>query len=117
MATLRGLDHMAEPGSTGTAPIRTQLADEGGVPVVLIMGELDLSTVESVRSAMTPMLDAKPSRVIVDLTGLDFMDSSGIALMLSVANQVPQVELRHPSDIIRQVIEITGLTETLHIVA
>ena len=107
---------MAELESADTAPINTEVTDEDGVPVIRVEGELDLSSVESVRHAVTPVLEAEPARVVIDLSGLEFMDSSGIALMLTIANRVPTVELRNPSDIIRQVIEITGLTETLHIV-
>jgi anti-anti-sigma factor len=99
-----------------TAPIRTEIGNEEGVPVVTIEGELDLSTVDAVRRVLTPVVDSEPERIVLDLRGLEFMDSSGIALMLSVANRVPTVELRHPSDIIRQVIQITGLTEALQIV-
>jgi anti-anti-sigma factor len=102
--------------TTDSAPIRTDIGDEGGVPVVTIEGELDLSTVETVRRAIAPVVDAQPSRIVLDLRGLDFMDSSGIALMLSIANRVPTVELRNPSEIIRQVIQITGLSEALQIV-
>lgn len=107
---------MADLNDTDTAPIRTELGDEDGVPVVTIQGELDLSTVETVRNALAPVMDNGHARVVFDLAGLEFMDSSGIALLLSVANHVPTVELRNASDIIRQVIEITGLTETLHLV-
>ena len=51
-----------------------------------------------------------------DVSGLKFMDSTGIAIMVHAANQVPEVEVRHPSRAIRQVIEITGLTDRFHIV-
>jgi anti-anti-sigma factor len=107
---------MADLGTADAAQMRTEVVEEGGVPVVKLTGELDLSTVDSVRSAIAPVLEAEPNRIDFDLSALEFMDSSGIALMLSVSNSVPEVNLRHPTDIIRQVIEITGLTEALHII-
>jgi anti-anti-sigma factor len=96
--------------------MRTEVVEEGGVLVVKLAGELDLSTVDTVRAAIAPAIDSEPSRIDFDLSALEFMDSSGIALMLSVSNRVPEVNLRNPTDIIRQVIEITGLTEALHII-
>jgi anti-anti-sigma regulatory factor len=42
------------------------------------------------------------------------MDSSGISIFLAVAERVP-VEIRNPSPIVRQLIEMTGLTQTLHL--
>jgi anti-anti-sigma factor len=44
------------------------------------------------------------------------MDSSGIALLLSVARRVPDVQLHSPSPIVRRLIELTGLEQTLRII-
>jgi len=41
------------------------------------------------------------------------MDSSGIALLVAAARQARQVELRHPTPVVRRLIELTGLTELL----
>ncbi|MGH9120727.1 MAG: STAS domain-containing protein [Acidimicrobiales bacterium] len=41
------------------------------------------------------------------------MDSSGLALLLSVANQGVRVQLRDPSPAVRQVVELTGLADML----
>ena len=43
------------------------------------------------------------------------MDSSGLALLASVARKVPEVELRDPSPIVRRLIELTGLAEILNV--
>jgi len=40
------------------------------------------------------------------------MDSSGIAVLLTVARSVPTVELRNVPPIMRRVIEMTGLAAT-----
>ncbi len=96
-----------------TVPIKVRIGEEEGVPVIQISGELDLATVDTVQDTITRVVDASPATVIFDLGELAFMDSSGLALMLSVAKQVERVELRNPSDIIRRVVEMTGLTEVL----
>ena len=59
------------------------------------------------------MLTADDDRLAFDVAELKFMDSSGIALLVSAARQVRQVELRHPTPIVRRLIELTGLTELL----
>ncbi len=43
------------------------------------------------------------------------MDSSGLALLASVAQRVPEVELRDPSPIVRRLIELTGLVGILNV--
>jgi anti-anti-sigma factor len=105
---------MAELNSA-TATAEVTVTDEDGHPVVSIEGELDLSTTEVVRAAVDVVLVRQPGRVVFDLGRLAFMDSSGIALLVRVAQRVPDVELRNPSQIVRRLIDLTGLAETLRI--
>ncbi len=83
------------------------------MPVIRLSGELDMVSVERVRSVVEGVLTADDDRLAFDVAGLRFMDSSGIALLVSAARQVRQVELRHPTPIVRRLIELTGLTELL----
>ncbi len=64
---------------------------------------------------MEELLGQKPSRVVFDLSQLTFMDSSGIAVMVYVANNVEKIELRQASSIIRRVVEATGLSDILRL--
>jgi anti-sigma B factor antagonist len=96
--------------------IEVVLGDEDGVPVVRITGELDLSTAETARVAMAPAVEGAPPCLVLDLSGLGFMDSTGIALMVSLTRLVGRVDLRHPSQSIRRLIEVTGLVDTFRIV-
>lgn len=86
---------------------------EGDAPVLVLHGQLDLSSVEEVRPVVDELLAREPTRLIVDVGGLEFMDSSGIALLLVIATKLRRLELRNPSLIIRRVIETTGLSGTL----
>ena len=86
---------------------------EGGASVVKIIGELDISSVESVRAALEPIVQREPSTIVFDLSELRFMDSSGLALLVTVVEQVGVVEIRNPLPIIRRIIEVTGLSSVL----
>lgn len=55
----------------------------GGVPVVEAAGELDLETAGSFEAALSRALEANAERVIVDLTSVTFMDSSGVNALMS----------------------------------
>jgi len=83
------------------------------MPVIRLSGELDMVSVERVRSVVEGALTAEDDRLAFDVSGLEFMDSSGIALLVSAARRARQVELRHPTPIVRRLIELTGLTELL----
>jgi anti-sigma B factor antagonist len=90
----------------------TGTADDPSVPVISLRGELDLGCVDRARDDIEPFLTPQTRQVVFDLGGLRFMDSSGIALLVQVANRVPSVEVRHPSPIVRRVLEVTGLAES-----
>jgi anti-sigma B factor antagonist len=101
--------------TTGTIVSVEASSDPSGVPVLAISGELDLSSAGSVRQAVERVTAEGPDKVIFDLGGLQFMDSTGIAILVIVAEQVETVEVRNPSKMIRRIIEISGLMGTLRI--
>ena len=87
------------------------------MPVIRLSGELDMVSVERVRSVVEGALTAEDDRLAFDVSELQFMDSSGIALLVSAARTARQVELRHPTPIVRRLIEMAGLTELLLVVS
>jgi anti-anti-sigma factor len=90
-------------------------ADENGTCVVSIGGELDISTVEDTREQVDEFL-GDATEILFDLRELQFMDSSGIGLLLQVANRLgTSVPLRNVSPLIARIIEVTGVQEVLRI--
>jgi anti-sigma B factor antagonist len=87
--------------------------DAGGDPVVTVTGELDIGNADSLRSVVEEVVAASPRVLVFDLGDLTFMDSSGIAVLVSAANHVETVEVRNPTAIVRRIIESTGLAEIL----
>ena len=56
---------------------------EGGVQRLTPIGELDLATVPMLESAFDAVFrDEDAEKIVVDLTELSFMDSTGIQLLL-----------------------------------
>jgi anti-sigma B factor antagonist len=107
---------MAELEPADEAYCAVEVSSEDGMPVIRLSGELDLVSVEGVRSVLAGVLTADDDRLAFDVSELEFMDSSGIALLVSAARQARQVELRHPTPTVRRLIELTGLTELLLVV-
>lgn len=63
------------------------LSLSNGRPVVAIGGALDLATAEPIRKMLTAVLSDLPEddpHLILDLHRLDFMDTSGIGLLIHV---------------------------------
>jgi anti-sigma B factor antagonist len=89
--------------------------DPAGVPIVTVSGELDISNAAALQAAVDSILAKRPERVIFSLSGLRYMDSAGISVLLGAAAEVKAVQLRHPSPVVRRVVELTGLAGVLSI--
>jgi anti-anti-sigma factor len=75
-----------------------------------LSGEFDLSSVEAFRLAVET--SANPEReIVLDLTDLTFLDSSGIRAILMMAQEIGTngVLLRNPQPNVRRVIELIGI--------
>lgn len=69
----------------GAAPLRVRIEGVGtGTSIVALAGELDLSTVPRMEALLVEQLRER-SRVIVDLTELSFIDSSGIGILIQAS--------------------------------
>ena len=93
---------MAGLEPTDGAYCAVEVATEDGTPVIRLSGELDMVSVERVRPVVEEVLAAGNDRLVFDVSGLEFMDSSGIALLVSATRKAGQVELRHPTPIVRR---------------
>jgi anti-sigma B factor antagonist len=62
-------------------------AERDGRAVVLIRGELDLATAPDLERVLTEHLDAERD-VVVDLRELDFMDSTGLRVLVAAHARV-----------------------------
>lgn len=82
---------------------------------VTITGELDITNVDALDSAVRSALDRHPGRLIIELSGLRFADSSAIALWVRWSTAVHEIELRDVSPILRRVIDSMGLADTLNV--
>lgn len=86
---------MADLTDGGPASARAEVVQDSSPPVIRLSGELDISNVESIHALVEPVLAGTPDQLVFDLSALEFMDSSGIALLISVAGAIPRVELRN----------------------
>jgi anti-sigma B factor antagonist len=91
---------------------------EGDDAVVLLAGELDISTSPDLQDALAD-LTGEARRVTVDLAELEFMDSTGLAALLGAHKALQErggtLELRHPSKMVIGLVQITGLDDVFEI--
>lgn len=94
-----------------------EINSEGTDPILIsIAGEVDLATAPELEQALGAAL-SRPgtTRVQVDLSRVGFMDSAGLRALIAARRQAEDgkqaVVLYRPSEQVRRVIEITGLSE------
>jgi anti-sigma B factor antagonist len=86
--------------------------DVGDVHVVSLKGELDVATAEGLADWL---VEISGSSVVVDLSHLTFMDSSGISAMVVARNRLnaagDELVLTRPRPIVRRALEVVGLAD------
>lgn len=81
--------------------------------LVKVGGELDISNVSELRETLAEILESRPKLLVFDFSDLKFLDSSGIAVLMEAAAGCEEVRIQNVSDIVRRVLEVTGLIEVL----
>ena len=91
--------------------IRTTADDHGRV--VELTGEVDLSTSPKLRNRLQELIENYSGRLIIDLGGVAYMDSSGVGTLVELKRKLERkggsVVLARPQPRVRSVFEITQL--------
>jgi anti-sigma B factor antagonist len=100
-----------------SAPFAVKVVPEGERVILAPVGELDMGTVDQVWEQLEQLREAGFDRIVLDLRGLTFMDSSGLHLMVR-ANQAAAEDgfnfaLIDGNDPVKRVLDLTGLREHL----
>jgi anti-anti-sigma factor len=101
-------------GDDGTTATVDCSRDVSGAALVRLGGELDLTTAPRVGEIVAPEVQ-DASEIIFDLSELQFMDSSGIAVLLQLVGTTRRAVVRNPSSVIRRVVESTGIESVLRL--
>jgi anti-anti-sigma factor len=85
------------------------------VHLVALRGELDIVSAGFLTDAL---VEAAASTVVVDLSGLTFIDCRGIGALVVARNSIlasglGQLVVVRPSDIVRQALHLVGLSELI----
>ena len=90
---------------------------DGGIAVVRSVGRLDLLSAADVKQRLTDAVAAGRRRLVVDLGGIEFIDSSGLGALIGglKAARLAGGDLRiaRPSEQARTILELTTLDRVL----
>jgi anti-sigma B factor antagonist len=78
---------------------------------VVITGELDLTSRPELTEQLSLILPVRPRHLVLDMSGVGFMDCGSARLIASVRQSVlpdGRLIIRRPSLVVRRVLELTG---------
>ena len=89
--------------------------------IVTICGEIDLYTAPRLHSELAGLLaDGMPARVVIDMSGVEFCDSTGMNVLLSCLRRARErggeLEIAAPKPAVRKILQVTGLDSVFTLV-
>jgi anti-sigma B factor antagonist len=92
---------------------------EGGRTVVEVAGEIDVYTAPKLREQLADLVDAGRNDIVVDMRGVEFLDSTGLGVLVGGLKRIRQndgsMQLVCTQERILKIFRITGLTKVFPI--
>ncbi len=88
---------------------------DGGLCCVAAEGEVDLATAPVLKGALLARVATGATRLVLDLTGVIHMDSTGLGVLVGVRRRLPEdgvLAVAGARPAVRSVFELTGLDRT-----
>jgi anti-anti-sigma factor len=94
-------------------------AEHDGYVVAALRGELDIASAPALREQLLSLLRRASSRLIIDLSAMEYADASGLAVLVSSGRRAGllggSLRLAAPSPAVARVLSATGLNQHLDI--
>jgi anti-sigma B factor antagonist len=99
-------------------PASVHTDTEGGSPVVVVSGEIDMATAPMLGRELTAAIDAGAGPVVLDLTDVTFFDSSGLRAAVVAHRDLGEQGRRlavvcDPEGHVRRTFSLAGLAAVL----
>jgi anti-anti-sigma factor len=92
--------------------LRLEVSEDSGRAVVRASGEVDLDSSSALRAALARLLVAG-RHIVLDLSGVTFIDASGIGVLVGARRSAVRsgltLALRRPSPVVKKVLEVTSV--------
>ena len=86
----------------------------GEFDVIELAGDIDVETARTLRAHIVERFSDSTARVVIDLSGVDFMDSSGLGALVSgwqLSRDEGAFRIAGANSIVRRVLSITGMED------
>ena len=101
------------------AALNTSASAGADGPVVVLSGEADATTAAQLRETLATQLDTGARQVTVDASGLSFLDSASMRVLILAARALQgrhgTLVLARPQPLVARLLEITGADRLLDV--
>ena len=101
------------------AALRTSASAGADGPVVALSGEADATTAAELRETLATQLDTGVRQVTVDVSGLSFLDSASLRVLILAARALRgrhgTLVFARPQPLVARLLEITGADRLLDV--
>lgn len=98
-----------------------KVEDKGGLSVCYVEGEIDINSSPALKKSFDKLLSAKTPKIIVNLSKVTYVDSSGLATLVEILKNMRsyggKLRLTNLSSKIKSLFEITKLEKLFDIKA
>lgn len=95
-------------------------AERNGLSVLALQGRLNVNTVDEFRGAVTDALRAGSTRLLIDLRGTDWVDSTGLGALVWAATSARReggdLRLVNVGENVRTLLKLTSVGKVLPVV-
>ena len=104
-----------------SGPFDVTIEESGGTARVALVGELDISTAPRLEEELRRVEAGSPRVLVLDLSKLTFMDSTGLRLLIGADARAREAGRRlvliRGNEMVQRVLRVTRLDERLEIVS
>ena len=91
-----------------------RVRERGGIVLAVVEGEIDLSNAPSLQGELTAAVPNSARGLLLDLSGIEFLDSSGVHMLYDVADRLTTRQQKfavvlEPDAPPRRAIELSGV--------
>ncbi len=110
VSELYEIERAPRPGDLKIEAVRSD-----GKTVLSLVGELDLASASTLERELKAAQAGDTGGVVIDLAGLEFIDSTGLRVLLSAwlrsTDGAPPLDFRNAQSQVRRLFEVAGVLE------
>ena len=108
-----------DPAGVSDAPLVLSADHAGPLGKMVVGGEVDGRAAAHLRAASRALVACGASELVLDLRGVDFLDSTGLNALIDMSSMVDaaggSVAIEGASDLVRKVLSVTALDTVLDV--